>query len=63
MINKYRISAIVPAYNEEHVIQGVLRILTKTSCIDEVICVDDGSTDGTATAICKFENVRVITNK
>ena len=42
-----KISAIVPAYNEEGRIDVVLSALIKTDEIGEIIVVDDGSTDDT----------------
>lgn len=41
-----RISAVVPVFNEEKTVSGVVEALLQSSLIDEVICVDDGSTDG-----------------
>ena len=43
-----RVSAVVPARDERATIEGVLRPLLAHSLVDEVIVVDDGSTDGTA---------------
>lgn len=42
------VSAIVPAFNEEKTIQGVLRALKESSLVDDIIVVDDGSCDHTA---------------
>ncbi len=42
-----KIAAIVPAFNEEKTIGGVLSVLTRLQEIAEVIVVDDGSTDRT----------------
>ncbi|MBU0646431.1 glycosyltransferase family 2 protein [Patescibacteria group bacterium] len=42
-----RVSAIVPAYNEEKTIAGVIETLKMSPLIDEIIVVSDGSTDGT----------------
>lgn len=42
------VSAIVPAFNEEKTIDAVLSVLVRSHDIDEVIVVDDGSTDRTA---------------
>lgn len=42
------VSAIIPAYNEEKTIGGVLRIIKSVSLISEIIVISDGSTDGTA---------------
>jgi len=43
-----KITAIVPAYNEEKNIGRVLKVLLKSFLLDEVIVVDDGSRDKTA---------------
>ena len=42
------VSAIIPAYNERKTIGGVIAPLLGHPLIDEIIVVDDGSTDGTA---------------
>ncbi|MDA8387346.1 MAG: glycosyltransferase family 2 protein, partial [Nitrospiraceae bacterium] len=48
------VSVIIPAYNEESGIEGVIRdlekILKQERIPNEVIVVDDGSVDGTAPA-------------
>ena len=43
-----KVSAVIPACNERPTIAGVLRPLLAHPAIDEIIVVDDGSTDGTA---------------
>lgn len=43
-----RISCIIPAYNESGRISKVLDVVCRHPKIDEVIVVDDASTDGTA---------------
>ncbi len=40
-------AAILPTYNEELNVAGVLEVLRATSLLDEIILVDDGSTDRT----------------
>jgi glycosyltransferase involved in cell wall biosynthesis len=42
-----RITAILPAYNEERNIQAVLHVLQQTDTLDEIFLVDDGSLDNT----------------
>lgn len=53
------ITAIVAAYNEENTIADVLRALTTSYLIGEVIVVSDGSTDDTV-AISRGFGVRTI---
>ena len=60
MSNK-KISVIVPAYNEEKTVGKVLDVLTSSNIPDEVICVNDGSTDNTSNEIRKYkENIVII---
>ncbi len=42
------VSAVVPAYNEEKRIERTLKALRRVKELDEIIVVDDGSTDATA---------------
>lgn len=44
---KISVSAIVCAYNEEKTITAVVETLINADCVDEVIVVNDGSTDDT----------------
>lgn len=52
-------AAIVAALNEEKNIGNVLKVLLNSDVIDEVIVVDDGSTDKTAD-ISRGEGAKVI---
>lgn len=54
-----RVVAIIPAYNEERDIAGVLRELCSYAGFREVIVVDDGSSDATAQIAATFP-VRLI---
>ena len=55
MINKIKISIIMCAYNSEKFIEAsIMSILTQTFSNFELIIINDGSTDGTATIINKF---------
>ena len=53
------ITAIVAAYNEERTIADVLRALTDSPLIDEVIVVSDGSSDETV-RVCRSFDVKTI---
>lgn len=55
-----RITAIVAAYNEEKTIAAVLRALTSSPLIDEVIVVSDGSEDRTVEIARAFDGVRTV---
>lgn len=57
-------SCIIPVYNEAPRVGGVLNSVTEVKAITEVICVDGGSTDGSAELIGKdFPQVILIKNK
>ena len=45
------IAAVVPAYNEERRIRGVVDALKRSGAVDQLIVVSDGSTDGTYDAV------------
>ena len=51
----YRLSVVVPAYNEESTIGDCLdHLLNQTRVIDEIIVVDNASTDGTADVVAAY---------
>lgn len=58
-MGKQKITAVIPALNEEETISDVLKGIRPY--VDEVILVDDGSTDKTA-EIAQRENVTVLSN-
>jgi glycosyltransferase involved in cell wall biosynthesis len=57
-----RISCIVCAFNEAPRIAAVLDVVSLHPLIDEVIVVDDGSTDDTAGIVKSFPAVRLISS-
>jgi glycosyltransferase involved in cell wall biosynthesis len=57
------ITVIIPAYNEEKTIQEILRRVQAMQIADEILVVDDGSTDGTRNILEEINgqgSVRVI---
>ncbi len=58
-----RISVVIPSYNRRHTLERALQsVFEQTSPVDEVILVDDGSTDGSSEMVRQlFAQVNVIT--
>jgi polyisoprenyl-phosphate glycosyltransferase len=52
--HKPLIAAIIPTYNEERNVAGVLEALHLSEILDEIIIVDDGSVDKTVEIVLKF---------
>jgi polyisoprenyl-phosphate glycosyltransferase len=48
-----KVTAIVPAYNEEKTIVNVLNVLKETRLVEQVIVVSDGSEDNTVAVVQK----------
>lgn len=60
-MSKHTVTAIVPAYNEEKTVSTVLEVILASIQVDEVICINDGSTDNTLKVINKFKpKIKVI---
>lgn len=55
-----KISCIIAAYNEGPRIASVLDVVTHNPLIDEVIVVDDCSTDNTKTVVESYTNIKLI---
>ena len=55
-----RTTAVIAAYNEEKTIADVLRALTRSPLIGEVIVVSDGSDDATVEIARTFDGVKTI---
>lgn len=55
------VTVIIPALNEEKTIAEVIRIVKRSSCMKEIIVIDDKSTDGTVQQAIR-ENVKVFTS-
>lgn len=65
MSNQLRVSVIVPAYNEENTIAHVIATLDSLTFIDEVVVVNDASTDKTREILenCTFAKLSVVHHK
>ncbi|MEN8127780.1 MAG: glycosyltransferase family A protein [Planctomycetota bacterium] len=62
MTDKITISAVIPAYNaEKYIARAIDSVLAQTCPVNEIIVVDDGSTDNTAAIIKGYgDKVRYI---
>ncbi len=62
---RVKLSIVIPAYNEENTVgQAVAEILnTDYPCDIELIVVDDGSTDATATLLSAFRDDRIVVHR
>jgi glycosyltransferase involved in cell wall biosynthesis len=58
-----KISCIIPAYNEEKRIAKVLKVINNHPLINEIIVVNDGSTDNTYKIVKNFDNIKLISYK
>ncbi|MEI6157438.1 MAG: glycosyltransferase [Atribacterota bacterium] len=54
MLEQQRVTVIVPAYNEAPRISPVLKVITSTSFVDDVLVIDDGSGDDTSRVASSF---------
>jgi glycosyltransferase involved in cell wall biosynthesis len=53
-----KVAAVIPAYNEDKRLGGVLETVLQVPCVHEVIVVSDGSKDNTYQVACSFDGVR-----
>ena len=54
-MSEKRISAVITAYNSEaYIADAINSILKQTRVVDEILVVDDGSTDGTRRVVAEF---------
>lgn len=59
---KNKIAAIIPAYNEATNINEVLKVLKQADFLNEIIVIDDGSTDNTAEVVSQFNKIKLLKN-
>ena len=59
----YKVSIYIPAFNAEKTIEySIKSIQDQSLAFDEIIIVDDHSTDNTSEIVKKFHNIKLITN-
>ena len=49
-----KLSVIIPVYNEEKTIEEIIRRVTATGLVQEIVIVNDGSVDGSAEILAKY---------
>lgn len=55
--NYRSVDVVVPAFNEEPCLEQTLRTLYRNRYVNRIICVNDGSTDGTGAALDRWARV------
>jgi len=55
-----KVSAIIPAYNEEKTVGNVLKVLTRSDLVNEIVVVSDGSEDDTVKSAQNYKEVLTI---
>ncbi|MBI2650337.1 glycosyltransferase family 2 protein [Candidatus Woesearchaeota archaeon] len=56
---KMKVTAVVPVYNEEKTIGNVLKVLTSSNQIGNILVVDDGSIDNTPKVLKKIKSKKL----
>lgn len=58
-----KVTCIIPAYNEENRVSNIIKIIKKIKLVNQIIVINDGSTDNTLNVIKTFKGIRVIDHK
>lgn len=60
MEKEKKLVCVVPAYNEEDTIKDTIRALKEIETVDEIVIVDDGSTDNTKSVLKDIDSVTTL---
>lgn len=58
----HKVSCLIPAYNEGNRIASILAIVYNHPLINEVIVINDCSTDNTSEVVMEYKNIHLINN-
>ncbi len=61
--NNDKVAAIIPSFNESERIGNVLDVITNSKIINEIIVVNDGSTDNTEEIVKNYKKIKYVKNK
>jgi glycosyltransferase involved in cell wall biosynthesis len=59
-VARLTLSIVIPCFNEERYVEKLLRQVLSQRCVDEVIIVDDASTDGSLEIIRSIRDKRLV---
>ncbi len=60
MFDSMRVSVVMPVYNEAAIIDTILSQVEQQPQVDEIVVVDDGSTDQTVDKVRQHPDVRLV---
>ena len=55
-----QLTVIIPVYNEEETLEEIIRRVKETGLANEILCVDDGSTDRSREILKGYENDPIV---
>ena len=55
IIGSMKLTIIIPVYNEQHTIREIVERVQRTELPDEILIVDDGSSDGTRSILAELD--------
>ena len=55
-----QLTVIIPVYNEEETLEEIIRRVKETGLANEILCVDDGSTDRSREILKGYKNDPIV---
>jgi glycosyltransferase involved in cell wall biosynthesis len=60
MNDKMKLSVIIPVYNEVKTIHEIIKRVQATGLVDEILAIDDGSTDGSRDILAELDHTDTV---